>query len=245
MIIIPAVDIRHGRCVRLSQGRADAETVYGDDPSAMALHWQDLGAARLHVVDLDGAFEKSPRNALAVEKILKTVSVPVSVGGGVRNREIFDRWISLGVDRVVVGTEAVKNPEWVKAAALAHPGRLVLGIDAKNGMVAVEGWTETTALSAIDLALRFQGLPVAAVHFTDIARDGMQTGVNLTATADFARKCPFPVVASGGVSVIDDIEALLPLEKLGVTGVITGRALYAKTLSLPEAIALAGKNPAS
>ena len=227
--------------MRLSQGRADRETVYGEDPAAMARKWRDLGAERLHVVDLDGAFEKSPKNAAAIERILEAVDIPVSVGGGVRNRAIFDRWAALGVDRVVVGTEAVKNPAWVREAAIAHPGRLVLGIDAKNGLVAVEGWTETTPLTAPDLVRRFSDCPVAAVHFTDIARDGMQTGVNLSATAFFARLSPFPVIASGGVSTLSDIEALLPLEKDGVAGVITGRALYAGTLSLPEALDLCKK----
>lgn len=239
MIVIPAVDIRLGRCVRLSQGRADQETVYGDDPSAMAERFQALGAARIHVVDLDGAFEKGVKNAAAISKILSRVSIPIQVGGGIRNREALDRWLDLGVERVIVGTEAVRNPEWVKKAIEENPGRVILGIDAKKGKVAVEGWTETTELAAAELVKSYEGLPVAAINFTDIARDGMQTGPNIEQTRALAESTDIPVVASGGVSTILDVRNLLAIEDAGVIGFITGRAIYAGTLDLKEAIALA------
>ncbi|MDI6796396.1 MAG: 1-(5-phosphoribosyl)-5-[(5-phosphoribosylamino)methylideneamino]imidazole-4-carboxamide isomerase [Desulfatibacillaceae bacterium] len=239
MIIIPAVDIRQGLCVRLSQGRADAQTVYGDDPAAMAVKWEDMGARRIHVVDLDGAFEKSPKNVDAIKAILDAVSVPIQVGGGIRDRATLEMWLELGVDSVIVGTEAVRNPDWVRRAAAQNPGRVIIGIDAKNGMVAVEGWTQTTSIPAIELVQSFENCSVAAINFTDIARDGMQTGVNVEQTAALAKATNIPVVASGGVSTIDDIRALLPLEALGVMGVITGRALYAGTLDLAQAIEVA------
>ncbi|MEW5736536.1 MAG: 1-(5-phosphoribosyl)-5-[(5-phosphoribosylamino)methylideneamino]imidazole-4-carboxamide isomerase [Thermodesulfobacteriota bacterium] len=238
MIVIPAVDIKGGKCVRLSQGRADRETVYGDDPSAMAERFQALGAQRIHVVDLDGAFEKGVKNASAISRILSKVSVPIQVGGGIRDRGALDRWLDLGVDRVIVGTEAVRNPAWVKKAMEDHPGRVILGIDAKNGLVAVEGWTETTKLSAIELARSYEGLPVAAINFTDIARDGMQTGPNIEQTRRLAESTRIPVVASGGVSTIADVHNLMKIEDAGVVGFITGRAIYAGTLDLAEAIAV-------
>ncbi|MBU2490432.1 MAG: 1-(5-phosphoribosyl)-5-[(5-phosphoribosylamino)methylideneamino]imidazole-4-carboxamide isomerase [Proteobacteria bacterium] len=237
MIVIPAVDIRGGRCVRLLQGRADAETVYSDDPAAMALRWQDLGARRLHVVDLDGAFTKSPGNTEAIARILAKVKIPIQVGGGIRDEATMEHLFSLGVARVIVGTEAVKNPEMVRRAVKRFPDRIILGIDARDGMVAVEGWVETTQVTAEDLANQYRGLPVAAVNFTDIARDGMHTGVNVEATARFAEATPFPVVASGGVTSIEDIRALKKIEPLGVMGVITGKALYDGTLDLVQALA--------
>jgi phosphoribosylformimino-5-aminoimidazole carboxamide ribotide isomerase len=239
MEIIPAVDIRQGRCVRLLQGREDAETVYSADPAAMALRWQNLGAPRIHVVDLDGAFAKGPKNTAAIEKILATVTVPVQVGGGVRNLATMERLFAMGVGRVIVGTEAHKNPGWVKAACEKYPGRVVIGIDAKGGKVAIEGWTEATGATALELARAYAGLSVGAINFTDIQRDGMRTGVNIEATRELALSTDIPVVASGGVATIEDIKALLPLVKDGVAGVITGKAVYEGTLDLAEAIALA------
>ncbi|MBW1989881.1 MAG: 1-(5-phosphoribosyl)-5-[(5-phosphoribosylamino)methylideneamino]imidazole-4-carboxamide isomerase [Deltaproteobacteria bacterium] len=236
MIVIPAVDIRQGRCVRLLQGRADAETVYSADPAAMARKWQDQGAERIHVVDLDGAFTKSPQNTAAVEAILAAVSVPIQVGGGVRDLATMERLFSMGVDRVIIGTDAVKHPDRVKKAIAKHPGRIILGIDAKDGMVAVEGWVETTEIRAEEAAAWYKGFDVAAINFTDISRDGMHTGVNVQATARFAQNTDIPVVASGGVTGIEDIRALKAVEHLGITGVITGKALYDGTLDLAEAI---------
>lgn len=241
MIVIPAIDIKNGRCVRLLQGRMDAETVFSDDPAAMARRWADAGAELIHVVDLDGAVEKTPRNLDVIRAILAAVDVPIQVGGGIRSEETLAMYLDSGVHRVVIGTEAVRNPEMVREACAAHPGRIVVGIDAREGWVAVEGWTETTRTRAADLARMFEDSGVAAVNFTDIHRDGMQTGPNIEETRRLARAVNIPVVASGGVSTLEDIAALLPLEADGVTGVITGRALYAGTLDLSAAVALTRK----
>ena len=238
MIIIPAVDLKNGKCVRLLQGRMDQETVFSDDPAAMALRWEREGAEMLHVVDLDGAIAKSPRNLAAIREIRGRLQIPMEVGGGIRTLDTVRRYVEMGVDKVVIGTEAIRNPDLVKAACEAFPGRVVIGIDAKNGRVAIEGWTETTGTLAVDLARRFEGCGVAAINFTDIQRDGMQTGVNLEATRRLAEALSIPVVASGGVSTLEDIRALLPLADAGVTGVIVGRALYAGSLDLPAAIRL-------
>jgi phosphoribosylformimino-5-aminoimidazole carboxamide ribotide isomerase len=238
MIIIPAVDLKNGKCVRLLQGRMDQETVFSDDPAAMALRWEREGAEMLHVVDLDGAIAKSPRNLAAIREIRARLQIPMEVGGGIRTLDTIRRYVEMGVDKVVIGTEAIRNPDLVKAACEAFPGRVVIGIDAKSGRVAIEGWTETTGTLAVDLARQFEGCGVAAINFTDIQRDGMQTGVNLEATRQLAEALSIPVVASGGVSTLEDIRALLPLADAGVTGVIVGRALYAGSLDLPAAIRL-------
>lgn len=245
MIIIPAVDIRHGRCVRLLQGRTDAQTIYSDDPSAMAAKWEGLGAARIHVVDLDGAFEKKPKNLDAIKKILDTVKIPIQVGGGIRDLATMETLFSMGVKNVIVGTEAIRNPDMVKKACKIFPGKIIIGVDAKNGMAAVEGWTETTSMTAIDLAALFADSGVAAINFTDIARDGMHTGPNIEQTLKFAAATDIPVVASGGVSTIKDIEAVCKLSLVGVVGVITGKALYDGTLDFAEALLVAGQNPES
>lgn len=239
MIVIPAIDIRKGRCVRLLQGRMDQETVFSDDPAAMAIRWAGHGAEMLHVVDLDGAVEKTPCNLDSIRSILGSVEVPVQVGGGIRSLEVIAMYADMGVDRLVIGTEAIRNPKMVKEACGEFPGKIVVGIDAKDGMVAIEGWTETTSIRAADLARRFQDDGVAAINFTDIHRDGMQTGPNIDETRRMAEAVRIPVVASGGVSSIDDIRRLLPLEAVGVVGVITGRALYSGSLDLQEAIAVA------
>jgi phosphoribosylformimino-5-aminoimidazole carboxamide ribotide isomerase len=238
MIVIPAIDIKGGKCVRLQQGRMDRETVFGEDPSAMAGRWAAEGAEMIHVVDLDGAMEKRPVNLDSIRKILDTVTVPIQVGGGIRDIDTVGMYIDVGVDRVIIGTEAIRNPGLVEGACRRYPGRVVVGIDAKNGLVAIEGWTETTQTRAVDLARRFEKSGVAAINFTDIHRDGMQTGPNIEATRQLAESVEIPVVASGGVSTLADIRNLIPLEPFGVVGVITGRALYAGTLDLREAIAL-------
>ena len=245
MIVIPAVDIRQGKCVRLSQGRADAQTVYSDDPAAMAAKWESQGGARIHVVDLDGAFEKTPKNLDAIKKILETVKVPVQVGGGIRDIATMETYLSLGISNIIIGTEAIRNPDMVKEACRLFPGKIIVGIDAKEGMVAVEGWTETTSVTAVDLAHSFEDAGVAAINFTDIHRDGMQTGPNIEQTRAFAQSVSIPVVASGGVSTIKDIEAVKSLASAGVVGVITGRALYVGTLDLAQAVrvAMAGVEP--
>lgn len=239
MIVIPAVDLKAGRCVRLAQGRMDAETVFSDDPAAMAAKWAAMGARLLHVVDLDGAVEKAPRNLAAIRQILQKVTIPVQVGGGVRSAETIRTYLDLGVQRVIIGTEAIRNPALVAEACRRHPNRIVVGIDARNGHVAIEGWTETTEVLAVDLARRFEDCGVTAINFTDIHRDGMQTGPNLEETRRLAEAVSIPVVASGGVATLEDIRRLLPLEAVGVSGVITGRALYAGSLDLGEAIRVA------
>lgn len=239
MIIIPAVDIKNGKCVRLLQGRMEDETVFSDDPAAMAQRWADAGAELIHVVDLDGAFEKSPQNLKAVKKIIETVDTPIQLGGGIRNERAIDAVLQLGVQRVIIGTEAIKNPRWVKQVARQYPDQIVIGIDARDGRVAIEGWTETTLIRAVDLAKQFEDCGVAAINFTDIHRDGMQTGPNITETRRLAEAVDIPVVASGGVATIEDIKNLLPLAQFGVSGVITGKALYSGTLDFIQARDLA------
>lgn len=239
MIIIPAVDIKDGRCVRLLQGKMDQETVFSDDPAAMARRWQSEGAELIHLVDLNGAVDKRPRNRPTIEKVLASVSVPVQLGGGIRDMPTIEAYVQMGVARIVLGTEAIRNPALVSQAARAFPGHIVVGIDARDGYVAVDGWTQTTPVTAIDLARRFEDSGVAAINFTDIHRDGMQSGPNLEATRQLAEAVSIPVVASGGVSSLADIQRLLPLATFGVEGVITGKALYSGALDLAEAIALA------
>ena len=236
MIIIPAVDIKNGRCVRLLQGRMDSETVFSNDPAAMARRWEDEGAEIIHVVDLDGAVGKRPQNVDTIRKIIEAVNVPVQVGGGIRNKETIRMYMDIGVGKVIIGTEAIRNPALVEAACREFPDQIVVGIDARNGKVAIEGWTETTAVDASDLAKTFENSGVAAINFTDIYRDGMQTGPNIEKTRRLAESVSIPVVASGGVSTIDDIINLIPLKKAGLVGVITGKALYEGTLKLKEAI---------
>ena len=238
MMIIPAVDIKNGKCVRLVQGRMEDETVFSNDPAAMVRQWADAGAELIHVVDLDGAFEKSPRNLDAVKNIIDTVDTPIQLGGGIRTERTVKTLLDMGVKRVIIGTEAINNPEWVMQISRRFPGQVVVGIDARNGRVAIEGWTETTHTQAVDLAKRFEDCGVAAINFTDIYRDGMQTGPNIAETGRLAEAISIPVVASGGVATIDDIKNLLPLEKVGVTGVITGKALYSGTLDFRQALLL-------
>lgn len=240
MIVIPAVDIKNGKCVRLRQGRMADETVFSDDPAAMAARWAGAGARLIHVVDLNGAVEKGSKNLPSIRQIIEAVDADLQVGGGIRSEAAVGRLVEMGVARVVIGTEAVHNPGMVRAACREFPGRIVVGIDARNGKVAVDGWTRTTEVSAVDLARSFEDAGVAAINFTDIHRDGMQTGPNIEETRRLAESVAIPVVASGGVSTIADIRNLLPLEPAGVVGVITGRALYDGSLDLKEALALAG-----
>ncbi len=239
MIIIPAVDIKNGKCVRLVQGRMDAETVFGDDPVGMAQKWDAFGVEIIHVIDLDGAFQKEPQNATVIGEIVRAVQARVQVGGGIRTIETIETYLNLGVDRIIIGTEAIRNPQLVTEACRRYPGQIVVGIDARNGLVAIEGWTETTQTKAVDLARQFEDQGVVAINFTDIHRDGMQTGPNIEETGRLAQAVNIPVVASGGVATIEDIQNLMPLESSGVVGVITGKALYAGSLDLAEALAIA------
>jgi phosphoribosylformimino-5-aminoimidazole carboxamide ribotide isomerase len=239
MIVFPAIDLKDGLCVRLMQGDPNRATVYGRDPVAVARHWEDEGAEWLHLVDLDGAFTKRPVNDLIILEIARSVSIPVQVGGGIRTLENVDRYLLAGVARVIIGTSALRQPEMLEEACGRYPGRVALGLDARDGNVAVEGWKESTRTDAVSLVLKFKDLDLAAVIYTDIQRDGMQTGVNIEATRRLIEKTGAAVIASGGVSSIEDIERLLPLASLGLVGVITGRAIYEGTLNLREAIARA------
>ena len=242
MIVIPAVDIKNGKCVRLAQGRMDAETIFSNDPVAMALKWDEAGSEVIHVIDLDGAVKKHPRNFDSIIEIVKQVNAVVQVGGGIRTLDTIEMYLTNGVHRVIIGTEAIRNPGLVKDACRLFPDQIVVGIDARNGLVAIEGWTETTQTKAVDLAKMFENCGVAAINFTDIHRDGMQTGPNIAETKRLAQAVSIPVVASGGVSTLQDIRNLLLLEPFGVTGIITGKALYSGTLNLQEAISTSKTN---
>ncbi|MGQ9688117.1 MAG: 1-(5-phosphoribosyl)-5-[(5-phosphoribosylamino)methylideneamino]imidazole-4-carboxamide isomerase [Desulfobaccales bacterium] len=239
MIVFPAIDIRGGRCVRLVQGRPDQETVYGHDPAAMGQRWQAEGAAWLHVVDLDGAFDARPRNLEAIRRLRRAVTIPIQLGGGLRNLDTIALYLEMGIDRLILGTAVLKEPELAARALQAYPGRIALGLDAKDGLLAVEGWTETTRRTAVDVARELAPLKPAAIIYTDISRDGVKRGINLEATRTLAQATDIPIIASGGVSSLEDIKALLPFEPLGVIGVITGRALYDGNLDLKEAIRVA------
>ena len=241
MIIIPAVDIKQGKCVRLLQGRMEDATHYSDDPVDVAKQWEACGAQLIHVIDLDGAFAKKVENFETIKNILAKIKVPIQVGGGIRELKTIEMYINVGVSKVIIGSEALYNPELVKTACKNFPDQIVVGIDARNGMVAVEGWSKTSETKAVDLAKEFESCGVAAINFTDIHRDGMQTGPNIEETAALAEAVNTPIVASGGVSTIEDIKNLLKVENKGISGVITGRALYEKTLDLTDAIEITTK----
>ncbi len=236
MLVIPAIDLKNGQCVRLRQGRMEDDTVFSDDPVAIAGDWVAQGARRLHLVDLDGAFAGEPRNAAVVNAICSAYpDVPVQIGGGIRTMEVAQAYIDAGVRWLIVGTVAVKNPEFVDQLCEKFPDHVIVGLDANNGYVATEGWAEASSVTAESLAKRFENLGVAAIVYTDIARDGMMQGVNLEATAALANAVSIPVIASGGVASIADIRALCKLEGTGVAGTIAGRALYEGTLELSVA----------
>lgn len=236
MLVIPAIDLKEGRCVRLYQGDMNQATVYSDDPIATALRWQGEGAERLHVVDLDGAVSGAGVNTKAIEHICQALTIPVQVGGGIRDVAAIERLLASGVSRVILGTVAYRQPEVVAVACQRFPGRITVGIDARAGKVAVQGWTEATELEAVELARRCTSMGVSEIVYTDIARDGTSQGVNLDATLALARSVTLPIIASGGVASIQDIERLLPLETEGIAGVIVGRALYTGAVKLAEAI---------
>lgn len=242
MIAIPAIDIKGGRCVRLRQGRMSDETVYSDAPEEMAVIWFEKGAERLHVVDLDGAIERKPVNLATVRKIVNSVPIPIQLGGGIRSLETLEAYLDQGVHAVILGTAAYKDPDLVNQSCSRYPSRIILGIDARGGRVAVEGWIQETELSASELAGRFAGNEIAAIVYTDIQRDGMGTGPNLEATKELAMAVRPPVIASGGISTIEDVKRVSVLSKYGVMGFITGRALYEGTLRLEEAIQVAGNS---
>ncbi|APG27823.1 1-(5-phosphoribosyl)-5-[(5-phosphoribosylamino)methylideneamino]imidazole-4-carboxamide isomerase [Syntrophotalea acetylenivorans] len=238
MIVIPAIDLKEGRCVRLEQGLMDKDTVYSDDPAGQALSWQEQGGELLHIVDLDGAFAGVPRNREAIRAIVEAVSMPTELGGGIRDLATVEAYLELGVSRVILGTVAKENPALVAEACRLFPGRIVVGIDAKDGLVAVRGWADVTEKRASELAKEMEGYGVEAIIYTDIARDGMMQGPNIEATRQLAEAISVPVIASGGVSSLDDIARLMTVESAGVTGVITGKAIYTGSLDLREAVAL-------
>ncbi|MEW6121883.1 MAG: 1-(5-phosphoribosyl)-5-[(5-phosphoribosylamino)methylideneamino]imidazole-4-carboxamide isomerase [Pseudomonadota bacterium] len=238
VILFPAIDLKDGLAVRLEQGDMARATVFNRDPASQAGEFEALGFRYLHLVDLDGAFAGRPVNAAAVDRILETVSIPVQLGGGIRDRATIEAWLEKGVTRVILGTAAVRDPDLVKDAARAHPGRVAVGLDARDGRVAVEGWAETSDLPAEDIARRFEDAGVAALIYTDIARDGLLKGLNLDATIALADAVTIPVIASGGLASLTDVEALLEPRAAKLAGAITGRALYDGRLDPREALAL-------
>ena len=240
MIVIPAIDLKDGKCVRLLQGKKEAVTVYSDDPVSMAKHWVNMGAELLHVVDLDGAFTGEQKNFDVIVAIRKAIDIPVHVGGGIRDMERIEKLINLRIDRTIIGTSAVNKPDMVKKACEKFPGKVLVGIDAKGGKVAVKGWEEVTEWGAIEFAKKMQTDGAAGIIYTDIARDGMLSGPNLDAMAKMVNALKIPVIASGGVSSIDDIKNLMKIKNLWA--VITGKAIYEGTLDLREAIKIVTSN---
>ncbi len=239
MLIIPAIDLKDGNCVRLKQGRMEEDTLFSTNPVAMAMDWQTQGARFLHMVDLNGAFAGIPVNREIIKKVVTSLNIPCQLGGGIRDLDTVKAYIDLGLERVILGTVAVENPKLVEQAAAAFPGQVCVGIDARKGLVATRGWADETEIRALDLARKFEDCGVAAIIYTDILRDGMQTGVNLEETQALAQAISIPVIASGGIATLDDIKALLPLEQYGVNAAITGRALYSGSLKLAAAQELA------
>ncbi|MEQ1867629.1 MAG: 1-(5-phosphoribosyl)-5-[(5-phosphoribosylamino)methylideneamino]imidazole-4-carboxamide isomerase [Micropepsaceae bacterium] len=239
MIFYPAIDLKGGQCVRLLRGEMASATVFNDDPAAQAEAFAALGFSWLHIVDLDGAVEGAARNAPAVAAILKRVTLPVQLGGGIRDRAAIEYWLEAGVRRVILGTVAVRDPDLVRTAARAHPGRIVVGIDARAGWVAIEGWAEATEVAACDLALRMQDAGAAAIIYTDIARDGTGSGVNIAETAAIAEAVSIPVIASGGIGSLNDLRTLQKQGHRNIAGVIIGRALYDGRVDARAALMLA------
>lgn len=238
MILFPAIDLKNGQCVRLQQGDMNRATVFNLDPAAQAATFERQGFEYLHIVDLDGAFAGKPQNAQAVEAILKAVTMPVQLGGGIRDMATLEAWLGKGIARVIIGTAAVRDPSFVKEAAKKYPGRVAVGLDARDGKVAVEGWAETSTVTALEIAQRFEDAGVAAIIFTDIARDGLLKGLNLDATIALADSISIPVIASGGLASIDDVKVLLTPRAKKLEGAISGRALYDGRIDPAEALAL-------
>ncbi|TMH57810.1 MAG: 1-(5-phosphoribosyl)-5-[(5-phosphoribosylamino)methylideneamino]imidazole-4-carboxamide isomerase [Betaproteobacteria bacterium] len=243
MLIIPALDIKDGHCVRLKQGKMRDATVFSEDPVSMAEHWKAEGARRLHLVDLNGAAAGKPKNEIVIRAILQALgdSPPVQLGGGIRDLDTIEHYLDLGVGYIIIGTAAVKNPGFLQDACTAFSGHIIVALDAKDGKVAVEGWSKMTGHDVVDLAKKFQDYGVEAIIYTDIGRDGMLTGVNVDATLKLARELRVPVIASGGLTSVEDIKALCKVESEGINGVITGRAIYQGTLDFKKAQAEADK----
>lgn len=240
MLVLPAIDLRNGKCVRLVEGKVENETVYSNDPAEMAVKWEGLGAKFLHLVDLDGAFAGKPQNLEAVKAILKVLTIPAELGGGIRDMDTISAYLDLGINRVILGTAAVSNPKLIEEACRKFGGEhIVLGVDARDGMVAVEGWDATATVNAVNLAKQMKDLGVQRIIYTDIKRDGTLKGPNLDATKEIAVKTGLKVIASGGVACLDDIKAVKKLEPFGVDSVISGKALYDGRLDLREALTIA------
>ena len=241
MLIIPAIDLKDGQCVRLKQGLMSDATVFSENPGEMARHWVNLGAKRLHLVDLNGAFAGKPVNEKAIQSIVDAVGdeIPVQLGGGIRDLDTIERYLDDGISYVILGTAAVKNPGFLHEACDAFPGHIMCGLDAKDGKVAVDGWSKVTGHDVVDLARKFEGYGVEAIIYTDIGRDGMLTGVNIEATVNLARALTVPVIASGGITNLDDVKNLCAVEAEGIMGAITGRAIYEGTLDFAAAQKLA------
>ena len=240
MLVIPAIDLKDGECVRLRQGRMDDSTVFGDDPVSMAKRWVDAGCRRLHLVDLNGAFAGTPVNGEAVTAIAQAFpQLPIQIGGGIRTLETIEHYVKAGVSYVIIGIKAVKEPAFVKEACAAFPGKVIVGLDAQDGFVATDGWAEVSTVKAVDLARQFKDDGVSSIVYTDIARDGMMQGVNVEATVNLAVEGGIPVIASGGVTNIEDIRALSKVAGQGILGAITGRAIYEGTLDVAQAQTLA------
>jgi len=232
MLVIPAIDLKGGKCVRLTQGQKDAETVFSDDPVEMAISWQDQGADYLHLVDLDGAFEGTPKNLTIVEQIIERIKIPVEFGGGLRTTQSVKTVLDLGADRVIIGTKAIDSPSWVSELCTTFPGHIAIGIDARNGKVAVKGWTSVSEWTAVNFAKEIEKASPCAIIFTDISKDGMLQGPNISALKELLLNVKTPIIASGGISSLKDIEAL---SKLPIAGMIIGKALYTGHIKLSEA----------
>lgn len=243
MLIIPAIDLKDGLCVRLKQGIMEDATVFSEDPGEMAKQWLDQGARRLHLVDLNGAFAGKPKNEAVVREIIDAIDdrVPIQLGGGIRDLETIERYLDVGITYIIVGTAAVKIPGFLHDACNAFPGHIMVGLDAKDGKVAVNGWSKVTGHDVIDLAKKFEGYGVEAIIYTDIGRDGMLSGINVEATVNLAKELTIPVIASGGITNIDDVSRLCEIESEGIMGAITGRAIYEGSLNFQEAQLLADK----
>ncbi len=241
MLVIPAIDLKDGQCVRLKQGEMDSATIFSENPAEMARHWVNQGGRRLHLVDLNGAFAGKPVNEEAIRAIVKEMGteIPVQLGGGIRDMATIERYLDDGISYVILGTAAVKNPGFLHEACYAFPGQVIVGLDAKDGKVAVDGWSKMTGHDVVDLAKKFEDYGVAAVVYTDIGRDGMLSGVNIEATVNLARALTIPVIASGGLTNLDDIRKLCEVESEGIMGAITGRAIYQGTLDFAAAQKLA------
>jgi phosphoribosylformimino-5-aminoimidazole carboxamide ribotide isomerase len=240
MLLIPAIDLKDGKCVRLRQGRMDDETVFGDDPVAVAQRWVDAGARRLHMVDLNGAFEGKPVNAASIRAVAEAFpDLPIQVGGGIRDEETVQAYLDAGVQYTIIGTRAVSAPHFINDLCVEFPGHIIVGLDAKEGKVAIDGWSKLSHHSVIDMAQRFEHDGVEAIIYTDIGRDGMMSGVNIESTVELARAITIPVIASGGITSIEDVHALCAVTDEGISGAITGRAIYEGTLDLAQAQQLA------